>query len=111
MQAQKKSWDLLKAWITVKDSGANTIYTNTNKPENSNGFSGSNFQGSTNVYTLNFTGNCYNKSGTVFIEVRSNGKMHLSFAIAPDIKSNDCPNGFTPVLPLSPNYVVLTKQP
>jgi hypothetical protein len=60
---------------------------------------------------LLFTGNCYNESGNVFIYLMPDGKMSLSFAILPDMQSDDCPNGFTPVLPVSPNEVLLTKQP
>lgn len=107
----EKNWDLLKAWITVKDWGGNVTFTNTTRSENLNGFSGDNFQGSTNTYRLSFTGNCYNESGNVFTYLKPDGTMSLSFAILPDMQSNDCPNGFTPVLPLSPNHVVLTKQP
>lgn len=107
----EKSWDLLNAWITVKDIVGNLIYTNTNKPENSSGFSGDNFQSNTNIYRLLFTGNCYNESGNVFIYLISDGKMSLSFAILPDMRSDDCPNGFVPVLPISPNKVILSKQP
>ncbi len=105
------SFDLLMCMVTVKDNTNNVIYTNTNKPTGLKGFTGENFQMNTDVYNLNFTGNCYNESGTVFIYLNALGKMSLSFAISPDLKSNDCPNGFTPVLPLVPDHVLLTKQP
>ncbi len=106
------SFDLLMCIVTVKDNTTNNvIYTNINKPIGLKGFTGANFQGNTNIYTLNFSGNCYNEHGTVFIYLKPDGKMSLSFSIAPDIQSNDCPNGFTPVLPVSPNHVILTKQP
>lgn len=105
------SWDLLKGWVTVKDSVGNTIYTNTNLPERSNKFTGSNFPDSSNMYRMIFTGNCYNESGDVFIRIESNGQLSLTFVVLPDIQGNDCPNGFTPVLPIAPNEVLLTKQP
>jgi len=107
----EKARDLMKVAVTVTNGLGALIYTNTNLPEKSNGFTGSNFLGSTNTYRLNFTGNCYNETGNVFIYLMPDGKMSLSFSILPDIKSDDCPNGFTPVLPISPNKVLLTKQP
>ncbi|RZJ72056.1 MAG: hypothetical protein EOO47_22685 [Flavobacterium sp.] len=107
----EKNWDLLKVWVTVKDNIGNVIFTNTNKPEKSNGFSGDNFQTGTNIYRLNFTGNCYNDSGNAFLSInQTTGKMRLQYNILPDIKSDDCPNGFVPVLPTNDEGVTLTKQ-
>ncbi len=107
----EKARDLLMAYVTVKNSLGGLVYTNANISDKLNGFTGDNFQGSTTIYVLNFTGNCYNESGSVFIYPMPGGKISLSFAILPDMQSNDCPNGFTPVLPISPNKVLLTKQP
>jgi hypothetical protein len=109
--SDEKARDLLKVWVTVKNSTGGLIYTNATFTETSNGFTGANFQSNTNTYRLNFTGTCYNESGNVFIYLMPDGKMSLSFAILPDMQSDDCPNGFTPVLPVSPNEVLLTKQP
>ncbi|RZK55436.1 MAG: hypothetical protein EOO91_14120 [Pedobacter sp.] len=105
------SFDLLKAWITVTDVDGNLIYTNTNKTEKSNGFTGDNFQTNTNIYRLNFTGKCYNDSGNAFLYINpTTGKIKLTYGIISDIKSNDCPNGFVPVLPTNDGGVILTKQ-
>jgi hypothetical protein len=107
----EKSKDLLKAWITVTDIDGNIIYTNTNKTEKSNGFTGDNFQTNTNIYRLNFTGNCYNDSGNAFLYINPiTGKMNLTYGIISDIKSNDCPSNYAPVLPTNDSGVSLAKQ-
>jgi hypothetical protein len=109
--SDEKARDLLKVSVTSKNSAGTVVFTNTNLAEKANGFTGANFLGTTSTYRLNFTGNCYSETGSVFIYLMPDGKMSLSFAILPDVSSNDCPNGYTPVLPLAPNKVILTKQP
>ena len=105
------SWDLLKVWIIVKDNAGNLIYTNTNKSEKLNGFSGENFQTGTNIYRLNFTGRCYNDSGNAFFYISpATGKMQLHYGIISDLQSDDCPSNFVPVLPTNKEGMILTKQ-
>ncbi len=103
--------DLLKGLITVKNNSGGIIFTNANKAQNLNGFTGVNFQTGTNVYRMNFTGQCYNDSGQAFIElIPSTGKIILQYGILSDIQTSDCPAGFTPVLPTNAP-LSLTKQP
>ena len=110
--ANHPKWDRLIGWVSVKNNTTDQlIYSNIDKPEKETGLSGVYFLKHSQTYLMSFTGNCYNEQGNVFVYINPvTGKMQISFAVTPDIQSDDCPDGFDAILPLTPNYVILSKK-
>ncbi len=106
-------WDRILGWVTVKDSASGQlIFSNSSETESQTRLFGTYFLKNSRTYVMSFVGQCYNEAGDVFISIDkdNSNKMQLSFAITPDLQSDDCPNGFDPILPISPQHVILTKQ-
>ncbi len=105
-------WDRMIGWITIKDNATGLIvYSNTSKPEKGNGLFGTYFLKG-DLYVMSFVGRCYNEAGNLFIStLKSNkNKLRMSFSVNPDLQTKECPGNIKPILPISPQYMLLDKQ-